>query len=284
MSQAIAVVPEVSTEPMMPRPALLRSVRPEAAGIATYTFAFADDGKYSFRPGQFNMLYLPGYGEVAISLASSPENPHEFEHTIRHGGMVTRAIERLQPGACIGIRGPYGTSWPLEAAEGKDIIIAAGGIGLAPLRPAILSMLAHRERYGRLLLLYGARTPQDMLYGREAEDWERQGLEMHVSVDRADQTWRGQVGVVPMVFYRIRPDYKKTLVFACGPEVMMRFVIYESLARRIPKQSIYVSLERNMKCALGFCGHCQYGPFFICKHGPVFKFSAIEPFFGKEDY
>jgi NAD(P)H-flavin reductase len=274
-------------DPMLPCPATIRAVKPEAFGIATFSMAFVDpeeQARYRFRPGQFNMLYLPGAGEVAISLSSDPGESTMMGHTVRYAGSVTRAIGRLKPGDLIGVRGPYGTPWPLNKTLGHDLLIVAGGIGLAPLRPAILSILSERNAYGRVLLLYGARTPADLLYTGEFEAWQRGGIEVQVTVDLADENWKGQVGVVPQLFYRVRVDHKKTLVMTCGPEIMMRFVIYEALARRIPKESIFISMERNMKCAVGFCGHCQFGPTFICKQGPVLNFAAIEPFFGKEDF
>ncbi len=205
-------------------------------------------------------------------------------HTIRVAGVVTRALARLQPGDQLGVRGPYGSRWPMDNRPGTNLVIVAGGIGLAPLRPVILSVLRQREAYGRVLLLYGARTPSDLLYTGEFDKWREGNIDVHVTVDLGDENWKGQVGVVPQLFYRIRMDHKNTVVMSCGPEIMMRFVIYEALARRIPKDRIYISMERNMKCAVGFCGHCQFGPTFICKQGPVFNFAAIEPFFGKEDF
>jgi len=274
-------------DPMLPHLATIQAVKPEAYGISTFSVAFVDPeerARYRFQPGQFNMLYLPGAGEVAISLSSDPGESGMMGHTVRYAGSVTRAIGRLKPGDTIGVRGPYGSQWPLKKTLGHDLLIVAGGIGLAPLRPAILSILSQRDAYGRVLLLYGARTPADLLYTGEFEAWQRRGIDVHVTVDLADENWKGQVGVVPQLFYRVRVDHKKTLVMTCGPEIMMRFVIYEALARRIPKESIFISMERNMKCAVGFCGHCQFGPTFICKQGPVLNFAAIEPFFGKEDF
>jgi NAD(P)H-flavin reductase len=274
-------------DPMLPRPAIIQAIRAEAAGVSTFSMAFAnpaDRDAYHFQPGQFNMLYVPGFGEVAISLSSDPTESQVLGHTIRVAGNVTRAITRLKVGDTVGVRGPYGNPWPLESAAGKNLIIVAGGIGLAPLRPVILSVLNHRHAYGRVLLLYGARTPADLLYTREFGRWRESGLEVNITVDMGDENWRGKVGVVPQLFYFVRMEHKNTLVLTCGPEIMMRFVIYEALARRIPKDAIYISMERNMKCAVGFCGHCQYGPNFICKEGPVFSFAAIEPFFGKEDF
>jgi len=244
----------------------------------------AQASTYRFQAGQFNMIYLPGFGEVAISISSNPGTPQVVGHTIRYAGSVTRALGRLKVGDMLGVRGPYGSAWPLGKALGKSLVIVAGGIGLAPLRPALFSILRHREDYGRVVLLCGARTPADLLYTGEFERWQAGGVEVHTTVDLADENWRGQVGVVPTLFYRIRVDPKQTLVMTCGPEIMMRFVIYEALARRIPKESIFLSMERNMKCAIGFCGHCQFGPTFICKEGPVLNFAAIEPFFGKEDF
>jgi NAD(P)H-flavin reductase len=274
-------------DPMMPYPAVIEDIQPEASGISTFSLVFtgpAQASTYHFQPGQFNMIYLPGFGEVAISISSDPAEPQVLGHTIRYAGSVTRGLGRLKVGDMVGIRGPYGSAWPLEKALGKSLVIVAGGIGLAPLRPALLSILRRREDFGRVVLLYGARTPADLLYTDELERWQAGGVEVHTTVDLGDEKWHGQVGVVPSLFYRIRVDPKQTLVLTCGPEIMMRFVIYEALARRIPKESIFLSMERNMKCAVGFCGHCQYGPNFICKEGPVLNFAAIEPFFGKEDF
>jgi len=285
MSQAAILSPMVRAEPMLPHPAVVRAIRPEAYGISTFSLEYVEaEAPMGFAPGQFNMIHLPGFGEVAISICSDPGTPRVMEHTIRYAGSVTRAIARLKIGDILGLRGPYGNSWPMQLAEGKDLMIVSGGIGLAPLRPVILEAVHRRGRFGRVLVLYGGRTPQDLLYTSEFEAWQDRGIEMFVSVDRADESWKGQVGVIPMAFYRTRIDYRNTLVFSCGPEIMMRFVIYEAMARRIPKEAIYVSMERNMRCAIGFCGHCQLGPVFICKQGPVFRFSAVEPFFGREEF
>ena len=274
-------------DPMLPRLATIQGVKPEAYGISTFSMTFADPAEraaFRFQPGQFNMLYLPGFGEVAISICSDPATPETLGHTVRYAGSVTRAIGRLKPGDTLGVRGPYGSHWPLEQGRGRNLIIVAGGIGLAPLRPVILSVLDHRDAFGRVLLLYGARTPADLLYTREFGRWREGGVEVNITVDLADENWKGKVGVVPQLFYFVRMEHKNSLVLTCGPEIMMRFVIYEALARRIPKEAIYLSMERNMKCAVGFCGHCQFGPTFICKQGPVLNYAAIEPFFGKEDF
>jgi NAD(P)H-flavin reductase len=272
-------------EPMLPRSAVIESVQPKAYGISTFSLRFQDPAPgFRFQPGQFNMLYLPGFGEVAISISSDPSAPQALGHTIRFAGNVTRALGRMKPGDVLGLRGPFGTGWPVTTAYGRDLVIVAGGIGLAPLRPVIYTVMRNRSHFGRVVLLYGARTPSELLYTAEFESWQQKEIEVHITVDRADENWTGLVGVVPQLFYRVRLDHRRTLVMSCGPEIMMRFVVYEALARRIPKESIYLSMERNMKCAVGFCGHCQFGPNFICKQGPVFDFASIEPFFGREDF
>jgi NAD(P)H-flavin reductase len=263
-------------------------VIPEAEGVSTFHLSFVDPeirARYTFEPGQFNMLYIPGYGEAAISMSSDPEtDPGVVVHTIRHVGNVTKAAARLKVGDVVGLRGPFGTSWPLESLRGMDVVIACGGIGLPPLRGALYHILRNRDQYGQVTLLYGARTPENLMYPAEYETWKAAGIDLQVTVDRGDENWTGRVGVVPMWFYHFRVDPQRTAILTCGPEVMIRFVIYEALARRVPTERIYVSLERNMKCGQGACGHCQMGPYFICKDGPVFPFSAIERFFNVEEY
>ncbi len=184
----------------------------EAEGIATYWLELEDEAlrkRYKFAHGQFNMLYLPGYGEAAISISSDPEKPELIGHTIRFVGNVTRAVSRLKVGDQVGLRGPFGTAWPITHYKGHDVVISAGGIGLAPLRPVIYEILNHREDYGKVIVLYGARTPKDLLYLDEYPLWEEKGIEVMVTVDRADQEWTGQVGVVPMLFYRARIRYQQ---------------------------------------------------------------------------
>jgi NAD(P)H-flavin reductase len=197
---------------------------------------------------------------------------------------VTRALGRKKEGETIALRGPFGSSWPVEACRGKDVVLACGGIGLAPLRPAIYALLNNRADFGRVILLYGARTPNDLLYTAEYEAWREQGIEVETTVDIGDEDWRGQIGVVPILFYRLRLQPTQTRVMTCGPEVMIRFVAFEALARKIKPEHIYVSMERNMSCAMGFCGHCQLGPVFICKDGPVFDYRRIEPYMHLEDF
>ena len=270
-----------------PHWAEVKAITPESEGIATYWLKFADPAEqetYTFQPGQFNMVYLPGFGESAISISSDPSDPSVIGHTIRFVGNVTRAVSRLKVGDIVGLRGPFGTHWPMNEIEGKDVFIACGGIGLPPLRPALHHIMHNREKYGKVTLLYGARTAGDLMFPNEYEQWRRAQIDVEVTVDRGDSSWTGRVGVVPMWFYQFRIDARKTAVLTCGPEVMIRFVIFEALARRVPVENIYVSLERNMQCGQGSCGHCQMGPYFICKDGPVFRFAALQSFFNVEEF
>jgi NAD(P)H-flavin reductase len=261
---------------------------PEAEGVSTLAFRFLDpelQQRYRWEPGQFNMLYVPGYGEAAISMSSDVDSSEGLViHTIRQAGSVTKAVSRLKVGDVVGLRGPFGTSWPLKTIQGMDVVIACGGIGLPPLRGALYSIMRQRDLYGKVILLYGARTPADLIYPSEYETWQKAGIDVQATVDRGDETWTGRVGVVPMMFYNVRLDPHNSTVLACGPEIMMRFVIYEALARRIPAEHIFVSYERNMKCGQGFCGHCQMGPYFICKDGPIFPFNRLGPYINVEEY
>ena len=230
-----------------------------------------------FAPGQFNMLYVFGTGEVPISVSGNPARPQTLVHTVREVGAVTRAMRGLKRGDVLGVRGPFGSSWPVEEAVGRDVVIVAGGIGLAPLRPALYAIMAEREKYGRLVLMYGTRTPDDILFRKELERWRaRLDLSVHVTVDRAMASWRGSVGVVTTIIPRAHFDPRTALVMVCGPEAMMRFSILELQNRGVGIDQIYVSTERNMKCAIGFCGHCQLGPEFVCKDGPIFRYDRIQ--------
>ena len=272
-----------SSDPMMP---VLWHVKRRVKNTSdTFTMELTGVGReMRFAPGQFNMLYAFGVGEVPISISGDKAKPMKLVHTIRSVGTVTQALGRLRAGAVVGVRGPFGTSWPTDEARGKDVVIVAGGIGLAPLRPAIYEILANRANYGKVIVLYGARTPEDILFADELISWGGgTGIETHVTVDRALRNWYGHVGVVTSLFRQITFDSSNTVAMVCGPEIMMRFTITELQNRGTPTGRIYVSMERNMKCALGFCGHCQYGPDFICKDGPVFRFDKIEPYFRKRE-
>lgn len=270
---------------MLPQPYRIQRVGRETRDTFTLELRSmnGDDG-FPFAAGQFNMLYLFGVGEVPISISGDPTNPHTLVHTIRAVGTVTQRICSLKKGAVLGVRGPFGGHWPVEEAAGNDVVIIAGGIGLAPLRPTIYYLLAHRGRYGRIVLLYGARTPADLLYKRELERWRgRFDLEVEITVDTATADWRGNVGVVTTLIPSAPFDPLNTVAMMCGPEVMMRFTLMEFQKRGVPAENTFISMERNMKCAIGFCGHCQFGPTFVCKDGPVFRYDRIQPTFGKRE-
>jgi NAD(P)H-flavin reductase len=222
------------------------------------------------------MLWVFGVGELPISISGDPADARQLVYTVRSVGRATDALVRRKPGEAVGVRGPFGAGWPLQEARGKDVVVVAGGIGLAPLRGVIYHVLSHREDYRRLIVLYGARSPQDLLYRKELAAWAKQpDTEVRSTVDFGGLSWRGNVGVVTTLFKHVRLEPGHTVAMMCGPEIMMRFVARELEAREMLPSDLHLSMERNMKCALGFCGHCQWGPHFICKDGPVFPYSRI---------
>jgi NAD(P)H-flavin reductase len=263
---------------MLPSVLRVRDYRQETHD--TFTLSLDAPAGFRFLPGQFNMLYIFGVGEAAISLSGDPANGQTVMHTIRAVGSVTHALARLQQGESVGLRGPFGSAWPLEATRGHDLVIVTGGIGLAPLRPVIYHLLQHRKDHGRVALLYGARTPGDLLYAAELKQWHQRGdFQVLVTVDRGDPSWRGSVGLATALFPQVEFDPKQTTGLMCGPEVMMRFVQREFEKRGVSDDRLYISLERNMQCAVGLCGHCQFGPEFVCMDGPVFRYDRIKMFF-----
>jgi NAD(P)H-flavin reductase len=265
---------------MLPRP--FRVVRMRRDLSDTFTLELEDPAgrAFAFAPGQFNMLYAFGAGEVAISISGNPATPERQVHTIREVGSVTGALAACKPGQSIGVRGPFGSAWPIAEAETCDVVIVAGGIGLAPLRPAIYRILANRQSFGRFVILYGARTPRDILYRQQLQRWSsRLDTFVDVTVDRAAGDWRGNVGVVTKLIGRGGFSPEHALAMICGPETMIRFAIQALEDRGVPPERIYCSLERNMKCALGFCGHCQFAGHFVCRDGPVFRFDNIASIF-----
>lgn len=273
------------SDPMLPQPFLVQHLRRETADTFTLTCSPpAGMPDLPFAPGQFNMLYAFGVGEAPISISGDPAHPGTLVHTIRAVGNVTKALCRLQRGASLGVRGPFGAPWPVAEVQGSDVLIIAGGLGLAPLRPALYYLLDHRLDYGNMELIYGARTPQDLLYRRELERWRgRFDLRVHVTVDAAGSDWRANVGVVTTIISRARFDPLHTVALICGPGVMMRFTVLELLNHGVKPENIYISMERNMKCGLGLCGHCQLGPTFICKDGPVFRYDRFKAWFDKRE-
>ena len=233
-----------------------------------------------FEPGQFNMLYAFGIGEVPVSICGDPSAREPLLHTVRAVGSATQAICAALPGEQLGVRGPYGSSWPVDEATGGDLVIVAGGLGLAPLRPALLAAMARRGNFRRVLLLYGGREPEQLLYrpelGRLASEPE---LELGLTVDSASGDWSGDVGVVTKLIARAEFDPGQAIALLCGPEVMMRFAVRALRDRGVAAERIHLSFERNMKCAITHCGRCVFGPTYLCREGPVIRLSDIEPFF-----
>jgi NAD(P)H-flavin reductase len=228
-----------------------------------------------FAPGQFVMLYAFGAGEAPISISGGDGGT--LVETVRAVGPVTRALCAAEPGDVIGVRGPFGTGWPLDAAEGKDVVVVAGGLGLPPLRPVIRRLAAERERHGRVTVLYGGRAPAELLFPGELAAWRDAGVTVDVTVDAPTADWRGGVGVVPKLIRNAAIDPANTVAMTCGPELMMRFSAIALLDRGLPADAIWLSLERGMHCGVGHCGHCQLGPLFLCKDGPVVRHDVVDP-------
>ena len=277
-----------SMQPMTPQPYLVREVLKETPDTFTLTLQPEEGAGISpannspngnlFAPGQFSMLWVFGVGELPISISGDPGRHDRLTYTVRSVGKATHALVSQKSGAGVGVRGPYGTGWPVDVARGRDLIVVAGGIGLAPLRPVIYHALSHRADYQRLVVLYGARSPRDLLYRKELAAWARQrDTQVLITVDYGGLNWRHRVGVVTTLlkYARLRPA--QSVAMLCGPEIMMRYVARDLETHGLSRNQIYLSMERNMKCAVGFCGHCQYGPHFICKDGPVFTYEQIGP-------
>jgi NAD(P)H-flavin reductase len=242
------------------------------------------DAARPFRTGQFNMLYAFGVGEAPISISGNEARPERIAHTVRAVGPVTSALAKLRAGDVVGLRGPYGTSWPLEECLDRDVLVVAGGLGIAPLAPAIDALANEESRTGRLIVLAGARTPDDLLFRGRLARWRKADrTEVHETVDRASPQWRDHVGVVPALLDVVHVDPATTAAFVCGPEVMMRFALRRLLAKGIAPENVWLSMERSMRCAVGLCGHCQVGPFFLCKDGPVVRCDRIAFLFEKRE-
>ncbi|MEE4109358.1 MAG: FAD/NAD(P)-binding protein [Halieaceae bacterium] len=265
-------------ESMLPRTFVVDTRVSETDDVVTLVLRPANGGMpLRCDPGRFNMLYAFAIGEAPISMSGAPGTDGAgVSHTIRDVGAVTRALCSMDAGATVGVRGPFGSPWPLARARGGDVLIVAGGIGLAPVRPLVLEILRDRDAFGRVTLLYGARDPAALIFRRDLEVWSGRGdLDLQVTVDAADERWDGAVGVVPRLLAQARFDPARTTAFVCGPEVMMRFTMQELMALGVPPQRAFLSLERNMVCAIGLCGHCQFGPEFVCADGPVFAYERV---------
>lgn len=270
---------EVAFNSLTPIPATIIKIIMETPD--TKTFYLKIDGKLRERPkpGQFTEIYVPGIGEAAVSVCSCGDGK-VIGQTVRSVGTLTEYLFKLKEGEKVGIRGPYGKGWPMERLRGKDVLIIAGGIGLAPLRGVIMDIMENRERYGKFTLLYGSRTPDLLLYRYEFETYkEIPNSEFLVTVDHPDEKWRGNVGVVTTLIPRAKIDPENTIALICGPEIMMRYTVKALQEAGFKDNQIYLSLERRMKCGVGLCGHCQVGPYFVCKHGPVFPYWLIKRYF-----
>ena len=276
-SDAMAGHSVPSRSPMAPAPYVVRSQRAETGDTITLVLAPTDGLPVpSALPGQFNMVYVFGVGEAAISLSGDPTDSSVIVHTIRNAGRITEAMTRATAGQAVGIRGPYGRGWPMDLAVGKDVILMAGGLGLPPLRPVLYELLRHRDRYGRIEIIYGARSPPDLVYYEEIQGWRhRPDIRFQVTVDAAGRDWNGDVGLVTARIPDMRFEPANTIAFLCGPEIMMKIASRDLEARGIARSSIWISMERNMKCAVAMCGHCQFGPAFVCRDGPVFRYDLV---------
>ena len=281
----MTIAPSLSPVPQQgswqSHPAEIVSILEEIETVSTYLMRFRDPElarSYRFKAGQFNMLYVPGCGEVAISHSGPPDSDTgDFLHTIRVVGRVTEAIRALEVGETLGVRGPFGNPWPLETYRGRgfEVLLVAGGLGLAPLRPVVYQLLKERDHYGRIGLLIGARSPSMLLYSEELHAWESSGIEIQRTVDRADQDWHGSVGTVPLLIDRLRGvRLDRTAMLVCGPEVMMHYSAQSAIRLGLDPSAIWVSMERNMQCGFGHCGHCQWGSLFLCKDGPVVRWDS----------
>lgn len=268
--------PVPHTDPMVP--VLARVVRRHQDLPDVVTFEIEASGWAGFAPGQFNMLSVFGVGEIPISISGPVSDPGRIVHTIRDVGPVSKALADLPEGAALGLRGPYGTPWPVERAKGRDVVVIAGGLGLAPVRPILYELIGNRTNYGKVTLLYGARSPREMLFAAELAEWRaRRDLAVEITVDRAIGAWHGHVGVVTSLLAGADFDPARTTGFVCGPEIMMRFGANGLAGAGVVPEQIFLSMERNMQCAIGLCGRCQLGPVFVCKDGPVFDWARLKP-------
>jgi NAD(P)H-flavin reductase len=286
MTPALATTPNM-VSPWVPMVATIAGITEETPGTATYRLVLDDKSTaaaYRFQPGQFNMLALPGIGECAISISSDPADQSGIDHTVRTVGNVTRNLALRKAGAKVALRGPFGSAWPIERLKGQDVVLAAGGIGLAPLRPVLRVLQRRRVEFGRIVLLYGARTLSGLLYTDEYQAWRLANIEVLLTVDIGGEGWRGNIGVVPTLLHRFRLAGQRTHVLTCGPEIMMRYVVFEALGCGVPADQIYLSMERNMSCGIGQCGHCQFGPAFICRQGPVLTYRQLDPYLHVEEF
>lgn len=259
---------------LVPKVVHVRSIEHHTKEIFTLRLAHPDGSEHlPFAPGQFNMLYLFGCGEAAISISGDASKGEGLVHTIHAVGTVTNGLQQLKEGDQIGLRGPFGSTWPLDW-KGHDIVVIAGGLGLPPLRPVLLHSAQNKGEYGQISLLYGARTPNDFLFQDDLKRWETEGFNVALTVDSQTPEWTGNIGVVTRLIPNHLNAERETAIYICGPEVMIRAAL-KALPEWVDPEKVFVSMERNMQCGVGFCGHCQFGPYFLCKDGPVFSYAQL---------
>lgn len=262
----------------LPQPARIVDIRQMTALEKLFTLELPEGLSLGHEPGQFVEVSVLGVGEAPISISSSPSRSNgTFELCVRRAGDVTGVLHRMQVGDIVGVRGPFGHGFPVERFRGKDILFAPGGLGLAPLRSLINQVLDERGKYGRVIILYGAKHPSELLFKDELAEWAaRDDVELHLTVDRPDETWTGNVGVITTLFPKVQVYARNTVAVVVGPPVMYRFVLMELLGKGIPEGNIWMSLERRMKCGVGKCGHCQINNVYVCQRGPAFLYSEIK--------
>jgi sulfhydrogenase subunit gamma (sulfur reductase) len=269
----------MNSDVFLPHIARIDAVRDETPDTKTFALRFRtpeDSEAFRFLPGQFVELSVFGYGEAPFCIASSPTRPGAFETTIRRVGTLTDALHQLGLGAEVGIRGPFGNGFDVGSARGNNLLFVAGGIGLPPLRSLIRNVMDERDQFGNVTILYGARTPVDLVYKDELKEWETtEGVELHVTVDNALPGWTGNVGIVPVLFAKTTLRPESTIAYVCGPPVMIKFVVQELLTRGFQEESVISTLERMMQCGVGKCNHCAIGHRYVCRDGPVFNFKQI---------
>lgn len=266
--------------PYLPNPVIIKSIKRETADIKTFTVSFKDkvlNKRFSFKPGQFVEASLFGYGEAPISISSSPLIKGEFDLSIKRVGLLSSKLHSLREGEEFFVRGPYGNGFDMEVLSGRDILFVGGGIGLAPLKGVILAILKQRDKFGEVVLLYGAKTPSDIVFNKDLKEWsKRKDISVFLTVDKEEKSWKGNVGVVTTLFKFLKADTNNRVGIICGPPVMIPFVIAELLKFKVREEEIIVSLERHMKCGIGKCGHCNISEKYVCIDGPVFTYSQLK--------
>jgi len=273
----VAEATATAVDPMVPRIVRVQNRTRDLPGHATLELVSTDGAPLPrYAPGQFTMIYVFGVGEIPVSISGDASDGSKLVQTVRSVGAVSEAVTQLKRGDMLGLRGPFGTAWPTDELAGHDVVVVAGGLGLAPLRPSIYHLLNHRDRFGKVVLLYGTRRPEEILYRRQIETWrKRLDIQLEVTVDHAGADWRGHVGVVTRLIPRISVDVANAIALVCGPEIMMRFAAAALHDVGLAEESIWVSIERNMKCAVGLCGHCQFAGLFACKDGAVVRYDRV---------